>query len=66
MHSISRDWGLVGPQVNESSTWMHDPKSGMLQVDSLMAIVENFRRQLNQYYNVGSFTGQLRPDPWRF
>ena len=32
MHIIPRDWGLLGPQVNESHSWVHDPKAGVFQL----------------------------------
>jgi predicted dehydrogenase len=44
MHIIPRDWGLLGPQVNESHTWVHDPNTGMFQLiyESLMAILKTY------------------------
>ena len=44
IHIIPRDWGLLGPQVNESHTWVHDPETGVFQLicESLMAILKTY------------------------
>ena len=42
MHITPRYLGFWGPQVNKSSTWIHDPKSGSFQVDSLMTKLKTY------------------------
>lgn len=44
MHIIPRDWRVWGPEVQESLTWMYDPKAGVFQLvyESLMTILKTY------------------------
>ena len=42
MHIAPSYLRLWGPQVNESYTWIHDPKSGAPQLDSLVATSKTY------------------------